>query len=199
MHRTPRTALAIGAVVTALLLGAGCTTQVAGTPGPTTAAAPPPAGAAGGDPVAWMDEVCTALLPAVDTMSKRPALASSDPAATVKGIATFLDESSTAVDGAITGMAAAGPSPIAGGDQAVTALTETLTTFRDTAREAKTKIDAIDTSDPRELVTALPQAVEPLRKLANLPNPAGELESNPELDRAAAQAQACQKVQSATG
>jgi hypothetical protein len=198
MHRRARTALVTAAAACTLL--AGCTTQIPGVPAPASPGSAPVAPAPGPaetDPVAWMGKVCTALLPAIEAMSERPALNSSNPATAVAGISSFLAKSSTAVDGAITGMAAAGPSPIEGGDEAVAALTETLTSFRDTAREAKTKIDAIDTSDPRALATGLPAAVEPLEKLADLPNPAAELESNPELDRAAAQAPSCQKVETA--
>ena len=186
MHRRARTALVTAAAAAALL--AGCTTQIPGVPAPATTET---------DPVAWMGQVCTALLPAVQSMSERPSLSTSDPATAVAGISSFLDKSSTAVDGAITGMAAAGPSPVGGGDEAVAALTKTLTAFRDTAREAKTKIDAIDTSDPKALATGLPAAVAPLQKLAELPNPAAELDSNPELDQAAAQAPSCRQVQTA--
>jgi hypothetical protein len=194
MHRTPRTTLVVAAVAT-VLLGAGCTTLVPGLPAPSGAA--PAAGTAvptETDPVAWMDRICTAMLPALETRSAQPQLDPANPRDSVAALSSYLGDASTAVDGAITGMAAAGPSPIEGGDEAVAALTTTLTAFRDSTREAKTRIDAIDTSNPRSLATELPQAVEPLTALSNLPNPASELGRNPELDQAAAQAPQCQQV-----
>ncbi len=195
MHRTPRTALVTAAVAT-VLLGAGCTTLVPGLPAPSGAA--PAAGTAVPtvtDPVAWMDKICTAMLPALKTRAAQPKLDTANPRDSIAALSTYLGEAGTAVDGAINGMAAAGPSPIEGGDQAVTALTTTLTSFRDSAREAKTKLDAIDTSNPRTLATELPQAIEPLTALSNAPNPAAELGNNPELNQAAAQAPQCQQVQ----
>ena len=76
------------------------------------------------------------------------------------------------------------------------ALTTTLTAFRDAASEAKTQDRRHRHLEPRALATELPQAIEPLTALANLPNPAAELGNNPELDQAAAQAPQCQQVDS---
>jgi hypothetical protein len=194
MHRTPRTALVTAAVAT-VLLGAGCTTLVPGLPAPSGAA--PAVGTAvptETDPVAWMGKICTAMLPALKTRSTQPKLDTANPRDTIAALSTYLGETGTAVDGAINGMSAAGPSPIEGGDEAVRALTTTLTAFRDSVREAKTRIDAIDTSNTRALATELPKAIEPLTALSTLPDPAAELDGNPELDRAAAQAPECRQV-----
>lgn len=190
----PRMALVTAAVAT-VLLGSGCTTLVPGLPAPSGAT--PAAGQAGPaetDPVAWMDKICTALQPAIKLQETQPELDTANPRDSVAALSAYLGNASTTVDGAINGMAAAGPSPVEGGDQAVSALTKTLGAFRDAAREAKTKMDAIDTSNARELATELPAAVEPLTKVANLPNPAAELGSNPELDQAAAQAPQCRQI-----
>ncbi len=66
------------------------------------------------DPVAWMDKICTALLPALKTRATQPKLDSGEPARLDHALSSYLGEASTAVDGALNGMAAAGPSPIAG-------------------------------------------------------------------------------------
>ncbi len=198
MHRTFRPALLAAAVVT-VLLGTGCTTLVPGLPAPSGAApAAGPAVPIQTDPVAWMDQICRALQPVITLQEDQPRLDPANPRDSVAALSSYLGDAGTATDGAITGMAAAGPSPIEGGDQAVSALTGTLTTFRDSTREAKTKIDAIDTSDRRALATELPAAVQPLTALANLPNPAAGLGSNPELDRAAAQAPQCRQIEAQT-
>jgi hypothetical protein len=199
MHRTPRPAL-VTAALAVVLFGAGCTTTVPGSPAATGAgpsAAAPTAGATESDPVAWVDKVCGALLPFGQIANEQPSINSSDPAKMVSGLSDFLGKTSSTLDGAIDGMAAAGPSPVDGGDEAVAALTKGLTTFRSTVQEAKTKIDAIDTSNPRELATELPAAVQTLSKLADVPNPTAELESNPELDAAAKKAPNCQQIEAA--
>jgi hypothetical protein len=200
MHHTARTALVSTAVAT-VLLGAGCSSVLPGVPAPEPVGSSNSAAATGSAPVetdgvAWMDKICGAMLPAVQVRATAPTLGGNgDPQSRLAGLSQYLDKASTAVDGAITGMAAAGPSPIEGGDQAVTALTTTLTSFRDSAREAKTKIDAVDTSDPQALRTDLPAAIAPLAELASLPNPAAQLDSNPALEAAAKAAPQCQQVE----
>lgn len=209
MPRTPRPALILTALA-ALLLGAGCTTAVPGVAAPDGAAPPAPTSATSprttgsGEPdaaaVAWVDEMCGALLPFVRTASTPPSLDSSgDPAALVQGFSAYLGQASGSADGAIRGMEAVGPSPVAGGDEIVTRLTETLTTLRTSFRNAKDRIDAIDTSDPQALATGLPAALGPLRSLASLPNPTTDLQSSPELERAATQAPNCQQVEKTAG
>lgn len=197
MHRTPRPALAL--TVALLLgggLGAGCSTPIAGTPAPAAAApaAPGAPPAQETDAVAWIDEVCGSLLPFIRSQSTPPALDAGDPAAVVEGLSDYLGAAEQSVDGAISGMAAAGPSPVDGGDQAVGALTTALNTFRSSIRAAKSRTDAIDTSDPRAILRELPGVVEPLQELADLPNPMAGLEESPELDAAAKQAPQCQQI-----
>ncbi len=198
MRPTAGTALLSTAVAT-VLLGSGCSSVIPSAP--TAEPAATSSAAAGSAPadadgVAWMDKICAAMLPAVKVRADAPALdGSGDPQSRLAGLSQYLDKASTAVDGAITEMAAAGPSPIEGGDQAVAALTTTLGSFRDSAREAKTKIDAIDTSNPQALATDLPAAVAPLAELASTPNPASQLDNNPELEAAAKAAPQCQQVQ----
>jgi hypothetical protein len=191
MHRS---ALAITAVA-AVLFGAGCTVAVPGLPAPSGAA--PAAGVAVPtvtDPVAWMDTICTALLPALKTRATQPELDPANPRDSIAALSTYLGEAGPVIDGAINGMGAAGPSPIAGGDEAVAALRTTLTAYRDAARDAKTKIDAIDTSSRATLTAQFPEAQTQLATLSNVPNPAADLGSNPELDRAAAQAPQCRQA-----
>lgn len=205
MRSTARPALLL-AVVTSVLLAVGCTTTVTGTATARGSAAgappsgPPPAGGAPGDAVAWVDQVCGALLPFIRAASAPPPFdGSSDPAALVEGISDYFGETGAAADTAISGMAAAGPSPAEGGDEVVTALTGTLTTIRTSFRDAQTRLDAIDTSDPRAFATELPGAIAPLQELTTLSDPTAGLESSPELDRAGKQAPNCQQIEALTG
>lgn len=200
MDRTPRPAL-IAVAIAALLLAAGCSTTVAGTaraagtnPGAAASAAPTTA-----DPVAWVDDVCGALLPFTEAASSQPNIDTTDPAAAIQGLSNYLGRAVAGLDSAISGMAAAGPSPVEGGDEVVNRLTTSLTTFRTSFQDAKTRIDAVDASNLQEVITALPAAVEPLEKLQSAPDPTADLKSNPELDRAAARAPNCKALPGAGG
>ncbi len=185
-------------VVAALLLGAGCTETVTGSATPLGAAPPLPNATTTPDAVTWVDDVCGALLPFIQTTSTPPQLGSSgNLATTVQEISDYFGQAGTSAGAAIAGMAAAGPSPVAGGDAVVARLTRALMTFQTLFGEAQERIDAIDRTDPQSLATGLPAAIEPL--LANLPDPTTDLRDNPELDRAAEQAPNCQQIESEFG
>jgi hypothetical protein len=197
MSRSPRPVLLL-AVLAALLLGAGCTTAVPGTAGPDTGAQ----GAAGTteDPVAWTDRVCGALLPFVRTAAVPPSLDSAaDPAALISVLSDYLGQASATAGTAATELRAVGPSPVEGGDELVSGLTQTVTTTQTSFQDAKAKIDALDPNDPQALLTTLPAAVAPLEQLANLPDPTAGLQNNAELDSAAQQAPNCQEVERTVG
>ena len=177
-----KTRTTIGAVAATLaVLAAGCSS------GPSSSA------------VAWTDKVCGALLGFTDAVSTQPDINPTDPVAAVKGLSQFLGTATTALQGSISGLDAAGPSPVSGGDQIVTSLKSTLTQFQTTFQTAKQKIDAVDTSNPASLVSALPAAVAPLQELSNVPDPTADLKNNAELNAAAEQAPNCQKVRSSAG
>jgi hypothetical protein len=139
-----------------------------------------------------MDKICTALLPTLKTRATQPKLDAANPRDSITALSAYLGEAGPVIDGTLNGMSAAGPSPIAGGDEAVTALRTTLTAYRDAAREAKTTLDGIDTTNRTTLTAQFPQAVAQLAALSKVPNPAADLGSNPELDAAAAKAPQCQ-------
>lgn len=196
MPRTSRPALLITALA-ALLLGSGCATAVPGTAAPadpSPSAESPPAAAASPEAVAWMDDVCGALLPFGEATAESPPTVGTDPAAAVPGISSYLTNAGQSLDDAIDGVAAAGPSPVQGGDAAAAELTEALKAYRSTFQDAKTRIDAIDVSDPQALATELPATFQSLGTLADVPNPTALLDSNPELVAAAQQAAKCQQM-----
>lgn len=199
MQRSIRTALIATSTATAMLV-AGCSTTVTGTAAPAGAssAAPSAGGQATGDPVTWINGVCGSLLGFVRTVSAPPAIDSSSPVKAVKGLSTYLGTAVTAIDKATTEIKGAGPSPVDGGDQAVTTITGALGQFRTSFQAAKTKIDAVNPSDLSQVATALPEALAPLQDLSKLPNTT-DLKSTPELDKAAQQAPNCQALSSSGG
>lgn len=197
MHRSIRTALIAASTVTAMLV-AGCSTTVTGSPAPAGASSAAPSAQATGDPVTWINGVCGSLLGFVRTVSAPPAIDSSSPEKAVKGLSTYLGSAVTAIDKATTDIKAAGPSPVGGGDQAVTTITDALGKFRTSFQAAKTKIDAVNPSDLSQVATALPEALAPLQDLSKLPSTT-DLKSTPELDKAAQQAPNCQALSTSGG
>lgn len=195
MPRTSRPALLAAALAAALLLGTGCTSSVTGTAAPTGGTpAPSRALAPTGDPVAWVDDVCGALTQAADITTRQPRLdPNGDSAALLTGVSDYFGQAVEAFDAAIAGLGAAGPSPIEGGDELVTRLTDALTTIRTPFQDAKAQLDAADPNDPASLA-ALPAVLAPLAEIRRIPDPASELQDNPELRRAAEQAPNCQQL-----
>jgi hypothetical protein len=182
------------AVTAAVLLAvSGCSGGTA-TPGPvavTTAAVPD------SPPVRWIDDVCGSLLPLGPAMQAAPRVDRTNAAATLQGLSGFFSMLVDAFDLAATRLTAAGPSPVAGGDEIVTRLSAALTASRTTLAGARTAIDRVDVNDPAALAAELPAALAPLQQLSTLPNPTAGLQASPELDSAAAQAPNCRTFSTA--
>jgi hypothetical protein len=190
MARSIASALLLPAAA-ALVLATGCTTTVPGTASADGAAPPQD----GGDAVAWVDEVCGSLLPFVRAASSPPEPQQArDPASLVRSISDYLSEAEDAAGAAISGMDAAGPAPVASGDEVVERLSGTLETFRTSFRDVRTPIARVDVNDRQALLAEVPAAVAELEQLATMPNPMADLQASPELDRAAQEAASCQQI-----
>jgi len=193
--RRSRTLLLAAATAATVALS-GCSATVTGSPAPTGASTNSGGDAVAptSDPVAWTDKVCGSLLPLQESLSAKPQFDENDPAAAVKALSDFLGKSEASIDQAISGLDAAGPSPVASGDPAVAKIKSALTTIRSSFDQAKVALDKIDPNNVSELVTALPQAVAPLQELSKLQDPTTDLQSSPELEAAAAKAPNCQTL-----
>ena len=192
MPRSTPSVLLLSAVA-AMALGTGCTSTVQGS---ATADSGAPAAQSTGDAVVWVDEVCGSLLPFVRTAGAPPEPSEArDPASLVQLITDYLGEAEDAAGSAISGMDGAGPSPVAGGDEAVDRLSGTLSTLQSTFRDARTRIEDVDVDDPQAVLKEVPAAIAPLDQLANMPNPAAGLQGSPELDRAGQEAANCQQIE----
>lgn len=188
MHRTTRPsarAALLGTTIT-VLLATSCATTVTGIASSSSAT---PRSA---DPVAWVNKVCGSLLPFVEASSTRPTVDRSDPQAALKGASTFLGGVETSLDTALTRLKDAGPAPVDGGDEVVTALTDALTPIRTSVHNAKTTVDAADPADPVAAAAALPAAYGSLQGLTDLnTGPSADLQDQPALRQAARQAPNC--------
>jgi len=183
------------AVVAATVVLSGCSATVSGSASPTGAVTGGGTIAATTDPVAWVDKVCGSLLPLQRSLSNEPQFDQNDPAAAVKALSDFLGRAEAAVDQALSGLDAAGPSPVPNGDASVARVKTALTTVRSAFDQVKTTLDKIDPNNTTDLITALPQAVAPLEQLSKLQDPTTDLKSSPELKAAAAKAPNCQTLE----
>lgn len=173
--------------VTALALSGGCTTSVSGA---ATADGAVEQGA-----VAWVDQICGSLLPYVKAAGSPPKPAEAPDAATlVRDLNDYLSKSEESAGSAISGMAAAGPAPVAGGDEIVGRLTSTLETMQASLRDARTRIERVDINDRQELQREVPAAIESVERLATTPSPMADLQGNPQLADAGRQAAGCQEI-----
>jgi predicted phage gp36 major capsid-like protein len=177
--------------VAALVLSGGCTTTVPGTASADSAAA-----AQGtGDAVAWVDQICGSLLPFVRAAGTPPQPSEAkDPATLIRNISDYLTETEESAGSAITGMEAAGPAPVAGGDEIVAELSTTLESMQASVRDARTRIERVEVDDRQALLREVPAAIASLEALANMPSPMADLQRSPELTRAGQQAAGCQQI-----
>lgn len=187
MPRINPSALVLPAVA-ALALSGGCTTSVSGAA--SAGSAPAEQGA-----VAWVDQICGSLLPYVKAAVSPPKPAEAPDAATlVRDINNWLSESEESAGAAITGMAAAGPAPITGGDEIVRRLSSNLETMQASFRDARTRIERVDIRNRQELQREVPAAVESVERLANTSSPMADLQRSPELVQAGKEAAGCQQI-----
>jgi hypothetical protein len=187
MPRITPPALLLPAVV-ALALSGGCTTSVSGAATADGAAVEQGA-------VAWVDQICGSLLPYVKAAGSPPKPAEAPDAATlVRDLNDYLSKSEESAGSAISGMEAAGPAPVAGGDEIVGRLTSTLETMQASLRDARTRIERVDINDRQELQREVPAAIESVERLATTPSPMADLQGNPQLAAAGKQAAGCQEI-----
>ena len=174
--------------VAALALSGGCTTSVSGAASADSAAVEQGA-------VAWVDQICGSLLPYVKAAVSPPnPAAARDAASLVRDINDWLTESEESAGSAISGMTAAGPAPIAGGDEVVQRLRSSLETMQASFRDARTRIERVDINDRQELQREVPAAVESVERLASTSSPMADLQRSPELAQAGKEAAGCQQI-----
>jgi hypothetical protein len=185
MPRFTPPALVLGAVV-AMALSSGCTTAVSG-------AASADSVAVDQGTVAWVDKICGSLLPYIKTAVSAPKPREARDAATfVREFSTWLGESEESAGSAVSGMAAAGSAPIAGGDEVIDRLSGTLKTMQASYRDARTRIENVDVNDRQEMQRVVPAAVESVQRLAR--SPMADLQRIPELAQAGKEAAGCQQI-----
>jgi hypothetical protein len=145
--------------------------------------------------VDWVDDVCAALVPFLEFTEEPPPTAEDDsPALLIQNLSGYLGAASAQAGTTITDIQAVGPGPARYSDVLLTDMLGALTSIQDVFDGVKADVDAIDETDPGDILTRLPPALEPLDTIQNLPDPTKALQVDPELSAAADQAPTCQTI-----
>ncbi len=180
-----RLRLVATAAIAAIAL-AGCTTGGgSGTSSPTSGAADPAA-------VAYMDKVCGSASEFAKIDKTAPKLDAGDPAKLKAEMASYMGQLADAFTKSAEGLKQVGPSPVAGGEEAVTKMSETFGALGVLFADAKAKIEKADANDA---TGGLQAAGEAISKLSELADPLKDLKAVPELQKAAQTAPKCQEMQ----
>jgi hypothetical protein len=182
----------IGLLATAMLLIAGCTSTVGGTPAADPA--PAPTEGPGSDPVAWTDRACEAVLRFAAPATSAPDFtATPDLPAIQRTVSAYLG---TVVTGAKQGraqLAQVGRAPEPAGDEAVGRAQSAMGALEEDIGGVKAAMDDADANDPEAFIATLTQVESRLSAVA-APNLLGDLAAAPRLQRAAERAAQCQRL-----
>lgn len=166
---------------------AGCTNG-----GGTGTSSTPTNGAASPQAVAYMDKVCGAASEFAKIEKTAPKFDAGDPTKLKADMAAYMGQLADAFTKSAEGLKNVGPSPVAGGEEAVNKMAETFTSLGAVFTEAKTKVEQADANNA---TGGLQAAGEAIAKLSELADPLRDLKGVPELQKATQSAQKCQDMQ----
>ena len=181
-----RPSLVATAAVAALAL-AGCTNG--GNSGTTST---PTSGTDNAAAVAYMDKVCGAASEFAKVEKTAPKLDAGDSAKLKAEMAAYMGQLADAFGKSAEGLKNVGPSPVQGGEEAVTRMAETFTSLGTVFTDAKTKVEQADANNA---TGGLQAAGEAIAKLSELADPLRDLNDVPELQKATQTAPKCQEMQ----
>jgi hypothetical protein len=181
-----RLSLVATAVVAAACALAGCTNG-----GNSGTSSTPTSGAASPEAVAYMDKVCGAASEFAKIEKTAPKL-DADSAKLKAEMAAYMGQLADAFTKSAEGLKNVGPSPVAGGEEAVNKMAETFTSLGVVFTDAKTKVEQADANNATGGIQA---AGEAIAKLSELADPLRDLKNNPELQKATQTAPKCQEMQ----
>jgi hypothetical protein len=194
-QRTTRPAALIrlaAVVLSALLLGTGCTAAVSGTAAADPA--PAPTEGPGSDPVLWVDRVCGSLLAYTGPALSQPQFGDAADLPSIKQkLIAYLDGIVDGLDKSRTQLGAVGRSPVGGGDEAKARIDDVLEKLQTDIGAAKTKVDSADPDDPESFLATITDAETELGKIT-APDALADLSASPRLQKAAAKAANCQQL-----
>jgi hypothetical protein len=182
-----RLRLVATAVVAAACALAGCTNG-----GNSGTSSTPTSGAASPEAVAYMDKVCGAASEFAKIEKTAPKLDAGDSTKLKAEMAAYMGQLADAFTKSAEGLKNVGPSPVAGGEEAVNKMAETFTSLGAVFADAKTKVEQADANNATGGIQAAGEAIS---KLSELADPLRDLKNNPELQKATQTAPKCQEMQ----
>ncbi|MFD9703129.1 hypothetical protein [Lentzea sp. NPDC059081] len=183
-----RRSLVATAAVAAFAL-AGCTNGGSSGTSPT-----PTSGAASADAVAYMDKVCGAASEFAKVDKTPPKLDATDSTKLKADMAAYMGQLADAFTKSAESLKNVGPSPVAGGEEAVTKMAETFTSLSTLFADAKTKVEQADANNANGGLQAAGEAINKLAEFA-ASNPLRDPNTVPELQKATLTAPKCQEMQ----
>lgn len=114
------------------------------------------------DPVAWAGRLCSSLSPLTGLRNMRPRIDPNDPAAGKDSLSRYFNDTGTRIGDSLAGLDQVGPSPIPGGDEVAGKVRGALNRLRTAFDTAKIKLEGVDTGNPVELGTRLPEILSGL-------------------------------------
>lgn len=198
MSRTTRPTRSVPAallgVLVALLLVAGCSTTVAGTPSAFTG--PVPAEGPGSDPVVWVDRVCSAVVAFAVPATKKPDFtANADLPAVQRTFSGYLGAVVAGVQQGRIELNGLGRPPVEAGDDVLGRVQSSLTFLEQDFTGAKATIDGADPANPAVFSSTLAQVEATLSSITP-PDALGDVSAHPVLREAAERAPGCQRLSS---
>lgn len=183
--------VALGVVVLVLVAGCGDSSRPTATPearpmGPENPSRPP-------SPQTWLDQVCTALLPAVRTGSPVPPIDPADPVGTRDRWVAYLSGRAQALTRAADGINAAGPAPLEGGQQVTEPVVALLRDRAQAATDSVGQLEAVPDNAPATLFRSV-QEVQSRFVLAGPATSLRDLALTPELTRVAPAVASCREA-----
>ena len=201
MRRSLLAPAVLAAALTAALTVAACDGSTSSSSGSTTPSSGPATTTTGsavsGDAgVAWVDKVCGEVVQLTQAQTTAPPnLANSDAKQALKAFDEYVAKNIDAVDDTIDGIRSAGHSPIAGGDEAVSALVSGLEAVKKGYQTIRDKFSTVNLNDPQAAQAAVIDAFNSLSQGGQeLSRALQSIEDNRQLKDAASSAPNCQKL-----
>jgi hypothetical protein len=146
----------------------------------------------------WTETVCGALDPVIGHLAAPPAFEVKQPLATQQAYGAYLAEGLARTDAARAAIAAAGPAPVANGDQIAEQVRGNVADLRANLVEAKAEIDRTDPGDTGSLGHTLVGATGVIGALLNGAQVARTLHSDPVLGDAYDRSPTCAQLRPST-
>jgi hypothetical protein len=184
-------------LVLAVLAVASAVGACGGSPGSGTAAttAATTTTTATSDPaVAWVDKVCVEISELTEVQTTPPSGVQGDSAQKLKALDEYLAANIGALDQTVKDLRNVGPSPVAGGDQALNGLVNGLESLKKSYQETRAKFATVDLNNQQAAEAAVVEAFGSLGQgIEDMSAAFRAIEANPALQEAGRKAPNCQK------